>query len=117
MPDNASTLQGQMTLEQSLKSQKSYPKKRERYKAITNKLAIFVGSINVPNSLATKPEFCDLLTTADPRYIVPGRMALSREIDKVLIDMKANIGSYLQGVRKVSITADIRSKKNQPGHL
>lgn len=63
------------------------------------------------NSLVTKPEFFDLLTTADPRYIVPGRMARSREINKVLVDLKANIGSYLQDACKVSITADMWSKK------
>ena len=111
MPDKAATLQGQMMLEQSLKSQKSYHKESERYKAITRKLAIFVGSTNVPNSLVTKPEFCDLLTTADPRYIVPGRMALSCEINKVLVDLKANIGLYLHDACKVSITANIWSKK------
>ena len=78
---------------------------------ITRKLAIFVGSTNVPNSLVTKPEFCDLLTTADPHYIAPGRTALSGEINKVLFDLKANIGLYLHDARKVSITADIWSKK------
>ena len=98
-------------LEQSLKSQKLYHKESERYKAIIRKLAIFVGSVNAPNSLVTKPEYCDPLTTADPRYIVPGRMALSREINKVLVDSKANIGPYLQDARKASITADIWSKK------
>lgn len=49
MHDNAATLRGQMTLEQSSNSQKSYHKESERYKAITRKLAIFVGSTNVPN--------------------------------------------------------------------
>ena len=98
-------------LEQSLKSQKLHHKENERYKAVTRKLAIFVGSANVSNSVVTKPEYCDLLTTADPHYIVRGRMALSREINKVLVDLKANFGSYLQDARNVSITADIWSKK------
>ena len=111
IPDKAATLRGEMTLEQSLKSQKSYHKESEQYKVITRRLAIFVGSTYSPNSLVTKPEFCNLLTTADPRYIVPGRTALSREINKVLFDLKANIGLYVHDACKVSITADIWSKK------
>ena len=77
---------------------------------ITRKLAIFVGSTNVPNSIVTSPEFCDLLTTADPCYSVLGRAAISNEIDKILIDMKARIATHLH-VARVSITADIWSKK------
>ena len=38
-------------------------------------------------------------------------MALSREINKVLVDLKANFGSYLKDAGNVSITADIWSEK------
>ena len=100
-----------MMLEQSLKSQKLYHKESERYKVIIRKLAIFVRSVNAPNSLVTKPEYCDPLTTANPRYIVPGRTTLSRETNEVLVDCKANISPYLQDARKASITADIWSEK------
>ena len=102
---------GQLTLEQTLQQKKQYPKDSKRYMEITRKLAIFVGSTNVPNSIVTSPEFCDLLTTADPCYSVPGRAAISNEIDKILIDMKARIATHLHAARRVSITADIWSKK------
>ena len=85
---------GQLTLEQTLRQKKQYSKESPRYMEI-KKLAVFVGSTNVPNSIVTSPEFCDLLTTADPCYSVPGRTAISKEIDKILIDMKAKIGTQL----------------------
>ena len=70
-----------------------------------------MGSTNVPNSIVRSPEFCDLLTTADPCYSVPGRTATSKEIDRLLIDMKAKIATSLEDARKVSICADIWTKK------
>ena len=97
--------EGKLTLEQTLRQ---YSKESPRYMEITKKLAVFVGSTNVPNSIVTSPEFCDILTTADPCYSVPGRTAISKEI---LIDMKAKIGTHLHEARKISITADIWSKK------
>ena len=62
---------GQLTLEQTLRQKKQYSKESPRYMEITKKLAVFVGSTNVPNSIVTSPEFCDL-TTADPCYSVSG---------------------------------------------
>ena len=70
-----------------------------------------MGSTNVPNSIVRSLEFCDLLTTADPCYSVPGRTATSKEIDRLLIDMKAKIATSLEDARKVSICADIWTKK------
>ena len=57
-------------------------------------------------------EFCDLLTTVDPcyMYIISCRAALSKEIIKVVIDMKVKIGSCLKEARKVSICVDVWSK-------
>ena len=78
--------------------------RKMKYKEITRKLAIFVDSSNVSNNIITNTEFSDLLTTADPCYTIPGRAALSKEIDRVLIDMKSKIGSYLQEARKVSVS-------------
>ena len=44
----------QMTLVQSLQSASTYAKTHQRFMAITRKLAIFVGTTNVPNSIALK---------------------------------------------------------------
>jgi len=70
----------QMTLVQSLQSGCTYDKTNLQYKAITRKLAIFVGTTNVPNSTAENLAFKDLLHTANPRYRynVPSRTAMSK---------------------------------------
>ena len=89
-----------------------YDRANDRYKSITWKLAIFVGTSNVPNSLVENLEFCDLLNNADPRYTPPSRTVISKEIEKVLIKMKAKIGCYLEHAKKVSLAADVWSKKS-----
>ena len=98
----------QLTLAQSLQSGCAYDKSNHKYKAITQKLAIFVGTTSVPNSIVA---FKDLLHTADPRYKVPSRTVVSKELESVYIEMRAKIGCFLQQANKVGLTADIWSKK------
>ena len=61
----------QSTLKESLSKQTMYTKDGHQYKAITRKLAIFVGSSNVANRIVENFEFVNLLQTMDPRYPVP----------------------------------------------
>ena len=101
----------QLTLAESLKSKTLYKKDSDKYRGISRKLAIFIASSNVSNSVVENLEFRDLLHTMDSRYQMPSRSAISKEIDKVLIELKAKIGSYLEEANKVSICADIWSKR------
>ena len=71
----------QSTLRESFTKRTGYTKNSHQYKAITRKLAIFVGSSNVANRIVENLEFVDLLKTMDPRYPVPGRTALSKELN------------------------------------
>ena len=105
----AATASKQLT--QPLSAGKQYKKESERYQTITRKLAIFVGSNNVANSIVESPEFTDLLRTLDPKYKVPGRKVLAQETEKVLIEIKAKASAFLQEAAKVSICADIWSKR------
>lgn len=102
---------GQMTLQQSLKGKKEYDKESDRYKLIIRKLAIFVGCTNVPNRIVESPEFRDLLITLDRRFVAPGRASISKELDKVMADLKAKIVNALKDSQRVSICADIWTKK------
>ena len=99
----------QMTLGEAF--QRKYDPKSQQCQRITRRLAIFVGSSNVPNSLVENREFQSLLEALDPRYPIPGRTLLGREIEKVLFDMKANIRRVLSAAQKVSLCADIWTKK------
>ena len=56
-------------------------------------------------------EFCDFLTTLDSCYTVPGKTLIAKEVQKFLIELKAKIGSFLAEANKVSICADVWSKK------
>ena len=86
----------QLTLAQSLQSGCAYDKSNHKYKAITRKLAIFVGTTSVPNSIVENLAFKDLLHTADPRYKVPSRTVVRKELESVYIEMRAKIGCFLQ---------------------
>lgn len=63
----------QLTLKESLMRGRAYDKNSAKYKAMTRKLAIFVGSSSVANSIVENMEFKDLLYTMDAHYPVPGR--------------------------------------------
>ncbi len=99
----------QQTLRKSLESK--YDKESQRYQFITRKLALFVGGTNVANSIVENVFFQSLLEALDSRYPIPGRTLIGKEIDKVVIDMKAKIEVFLSQSNKVSLCADIWTKK------
>lgn len=78
-----------------------------RCKSVTKKLAIFVGATNVPLNLVERAEFHDLLTELDCRYPVPCRARISKEIDKLVIDLKAKIAALFHSSQFINICADI----------
>ena len=102
---------GQMTLQTSNTRKQPYNKGSDRYNFITRKLAIFVGCTNVPNRIVKSSKFRDLLTTLDKRYVLPGRASISKELDKVMVDIKAKIVNALKDSQRVSICANIWTKK------
>lgn len=90
---------------------RKYDTKSSRYLMITHRLAISIGSTNIPNSLAENVEFQSLLETLDPRYTVPGQTHIRREIDQVLLAMKTIIPMFLSEVHKISLCSDIQTRK------
>ena len=103
----------QLTLADTLRSKVVYNKESDCYRVICKKLAIFIGNTNVLNSIhvVENLEFKDLLHTTDSHFVVPARSVIGKEIDKVLIELKAKIGSYLLEAHKISICVDIWSKR------
>ena len=104
---------GQLTLEEAF--QRKYDTSSHRCQLLTRKLAIFVGATSVPNSLVENAEFKALLEALDPRYPVPSRTLISKEIDKVFVDMKNKIGEYFCKAQKVSLCTDVWTKKGMTG--
>ena len=100
-----------MTLAESLRCGTYYDKSSARYCDISRKLAIFVGTTNVPYSIVQNLEFQDLLSTLDHRYHVPSRAQMTKDLENVLIELKSKIGTFLEEANKASICADIWSKK------
>ena len=101
----------QATLKETLTNRNPYSKDSARYRDITRKLAIFVGSCNVANRIVENLEFKDLLSTLDTRYQMPGRSSIHKELDKIMIELKAKICAYIQSASAVSICCDVWSKK------
>ena len=65
------------------------PTTKQKYKVITQKLAIFVGTTNVSNSIVENLAFKDVLHTADPWYKVPSRTVVGKELENVYIELRA----------------------------
>ena len=105
------TPMSQRTLGEIVKSQRKYEKESLKYQTITEKLAIFVASSSVPHSIVENDEFRSLILTLDPRYQVPSRTLISVETDRLLLALKGKIQSYLIDAQKVSICADVWTKK------
>ena len=101
----------QSTLKDVFSMHAPYSRDSRQYKVITRKLTIFVCSSNVAYRIVENFEFRDLLTTLDPRYPVPGRTALGKQLSCVLIELKAKISAHLESANKISICCDVWSKK------
>ena len=93
---------GQRTLRESF--EQKYEKNSDRYNYTTTKLAFFVGSTNVSNSIVENTAFQSLLEGLDPRYEVPGRTLIAKEIDKLLFDMSE---TYLV-LNSISLAISVR---------
>ena len=101
----------QQTLQDTIRKTKPYNRESEKYKKITQKLAVFIAAGNVANRLIENEEFRELLKELDDRYPVPGHTAIEQEMNKLLIDLKSKMKEALENARKVAITTDIWSKK------
>ena len=102
---------GQRTLLDTIQHARPYDKESPRYIGITRKLATFVAAGNVANRVVECEEFRELFAQLDPRYPMPSRAALDREMEALLIDMKGKVAAKLQDTRKVAICTDIWSRK------
>ena len=102
--------QSQPTIQQSLHQLNPYSNGSKRQMAITKKLAVFVGSTNVPLSLVDNLEFRDLLFEMDKRYSVPHRKKISQEIEQIYQTMKQRISLTLEHAKKINLCGDIWTK-------
>ena len=86
----------QSSLKESFNKRVAYCKDDPQYKAVTRKLAIFIGSSNVANYLTESLGFKDLLTTLDSWYPVPARTGLNKELDSVYHFQPPNVPQTIQ---------------------
>ena len=97
----------QQTLHEAVQKTKPYNQESECYKRITHKLAVFVAAGNVTNRVVEDEQFRALLKELDERYPVPGRTAIEREMNKLLIDLKPKMEAVLQSAQKIAITTQM----------
>ena len=80
-----------------------------KQKCLTRKLALFIGTSNVPLNLVENVEFKELLQGLDARYQVPGRNKVGKELDILYSELKRKLSESLS--IKISLCADKWSKK------
>ena len=91
--------------------QRKYEKTSTQWQDVTRKMALFIASSNVPNSIVENAEFQLLIESLDPRYQMPGRARMAKEMDLLMADMKGRIKVYLDFAQKVSVCTDIWTKR------
>jgi hypothetical protein len=86
-------------------------KHSKKHKTITTKLAVFIGTASVPYSLVENPEFRELFLELEPRYVVPGRNTITKEMLNVIAIMKTNIQEAIFLAKTIHLCCIIWSKK------
>ena len=75
-----------------------------RYHSISRKLSILIGTCNVPNYLVTTVKFQEFVNELNPRYVVPGRTAMNKELDLLLQGLKGKLCKHLDTWTKKGMT-------------
>ena len=101
----------QPSLTDIAKQKKMYEIQSAKQRSITKKLAIFVGASNVALSLVENVEFLELIHELDPRYHVPGRFKIGKELDLIYSKLRRDLTESLNSAERISLCADIWSKK------
>ena len=70
---------------------KKYERGSEHCQKITRKLAMYVASNNVAISVVENEDFISLIGALDSRYGLPGRTALNKETDKLVLEMNEKV--------------------------
>ena len=90
-----------------------YDKNSPVYRKITEHLAFLVGITSVPNSIVENEAFRNLINQLDPRYAVPGRKTIGKEISKLAESMRANIMTHMSSARVIHFCVNSWSKRGQ----
>lgn len=98
-----STAAVELTIAETILRNKPYEQGSTRNENITRKLAIFIGAGHVANHLIDCEEFRELLAELYPRYGVPNRTVIEKEMTKVFIELKGKVSTKIKDSRKVSI--------------
>lgn len=101
---------GQISINEMLKPKKFAPDS-EKYKRITRKMAIFIGSAPVSHSLVENDEFRELIGELEPRYVLPGRGGIRSDLFRLVSKLKTCIGKLISEARQIHFCCDIWSKK------
>ena len=99
------------SIEACFSNKKPYDNGSARYCSISRKLSILIGTSNVPNSLVATVKFQEFANELNPRYVVPGRTAMNKELDLLLQELKGKIRSHLDEAGRIAIIIDIWTKK------
>ena len=78
---------------------------------MTKKVAVFIGSTNVPLSLVENVEFKEMLYEFDKRYELSGRKKIGTELNAIVVELQQKIFSILEKARKINVCIDIWTKK------
>ena len=101
----------QSTILSTFKDAKPFGKLSPEYKKLFRKLTVFIASANTLYSIVENEEFCSLMEAAEPRFQLPGRAVVMKEVICLVEEVKSVIQGYLHHACKIHLCTDIWSKK------
>lgn len=101
----------QSTILSTFKDAKPFGKLSPEYKKLFRKLTVFIASTNTPYSIVENEEFRSLMEAAEPRFQLPGRAVVMKEVICLVEEVKSVIQGYLHHACKIHLCTDIWSKK------
>ena len=100
----------QPSIQESFSAAVMYDSDSKRHQDITQKLALFVGTTNMPLSLVDNLEFKELVSELDKSYKLPHRKKLNKEIENTYQILRTRIASSMSLAHKINLCCDIWSK-------
>ena len=91
-----------------MKRKEAYPLNSEKRQNLNNKLVKWIVKRNKPLSVVEETEFREMMEEADPKWTLPARKTISKQIIPNLYqDVEKKLAQDLQAVEFLALTTDM----------
>jgi hypothetical protein len=108
----------QVRLPGSASSSSKFEAEHPKQKMMTNKIAFMIAKDMQPYSIVEDPGFRDLISCAEPRFVMPARKTVSKDIiPKLHAETFNRVKNELSKAKSVAMTTDAWTSRANQGYL